>query len=239
MADPLSLGTALSVGTEIVQNAVNWGSQKRQNDFQLQLWHMNNEYNSPKNQMKRFVEAGLNPHLIYGQGSAGNSGSPPSTGQPPQVDLSTIGNAIKMYLDLKSLDTEIEGKAYDNVTKSNKAILSDWGIKGTDPSGLSIDQFHEDSLPPMVQEMIKKNRLLQKGLDKHDLDKQHSEFDLEQKRKMEFLNDDAKRRYDTYDILPDDPENVQFWKYVGKDIFGMKWPEFREFLLDYLPFRQK
>ncbi len=30
------------------------------------------EYNSPKQQMLRFQQAGLNPHLVYGQGSPGN-----------------------------------------------------------------------------------------------------------------------------------------------------------------------
>lgn len=34
------------------------------------------DWDSPINQMKRFKEAGLNPHLIYGQGTAGNQGQP-------------------------------------------------------------------------------------------------------------------------------------------------------------------
>lgn len=34
------------------------------------------EYNSPENQMLRFQKAGLNPHLIYGQGNPGNQASP-------------------------------------------------------------------------------------------------------------------------------------------------------------------
>lgn len=34
-----------------------------------------NEYNSPKNQMARYAEAGLNPALIYSQGNPGNQAS--------------------------------------------------------------------------------------------------------------------------------------------------------------------
>lgn len=34
------------------------------------------EYNSPKQQMKRFREAGLSPYLMYGQGTPGNMTSP-------------------------------------------------------------------------------------------------------------------------------------------------------------------
>lgn len=46
------------------------------NDQQLALWNLNNEYNSPVEQMKRFKEAGLNPMLAYTQGTPGNSSSP-------------------------------------------------------------------------------------------------------------------------------------------------------------------
>lgn len=31
------------------------------------MWHAQNAYNTPKAQMQRFSDAGLNPHLIYGQ----------------------------------------------------------------------------------------------------------------------------------------------------------------------------
>lgn len=39
----------------------------------VNMWNMQNQYNSPEAQMQRFMQAGLNPHLIYGQGTAGNS----------------------------------------------------------------------------------------------------------------------------------------------------------------------
>lgn len=39
----------------------------------LENWHMQNAYNTPEAQMKRFKDAGLNPNLIYGQGNAGNA----------------------------------------------------------------------------------------------------------------------------------------------------------------------
>lgn len=40
---------------------------KTQRADALSDWHMANEYNSPRAQMQRFQEAGLSPHLIYGQ----------------------------------------------------------------------------------------------------------------------------------------------------------------------------
>lgn len=38
-----------------------------QRQHALADWHMQNEYNSPAAQMKRYTDAGLNPNLIYGQ----------------------------------------------------------------------------------------------------------------------------------------------------------------------------
>lgn len=43
----------------------------------IQQWNAQNMYNSPEAQMARFQAAGLNPHLIYGQGSSGLASSPP------------------------------------------------------------------------------------------------------------------------------------------------------------------
>jgi len=39
----------------------------------LEMWHLQNLYNSPKSQMQRFSEAGLNPNLVYGRGTPGNA----------------------------------------------------------------------------------------------------------------------------------------------------------------------
>lgn len=43
----------------------------------VEMWNQQNMYNSPQAQMQRYMEAGLNPHLIYGQGTPGNAVSPP------------------------------------------------------------------------------------------------------------------------------------------------------------------
>lgn len=40
-----------------------------------EMWNLMNEYNSPAAQMERFRAAGLNPNLIYTQGTNGNAGS--------------------------------------------------------------------------------------------------------------------------------------------------------------------
>lgn len=53
----------------------------------LELLKYQLDYNTPKSQMARFGEAGLNPNLIYGQGDAGSMQSAPKYPdiQPPDV----------------------------------------------------------------------------------------------------------------------------------------------------------
>lgn len=50
----------------------------------LEMWRMQNDYNSPEAQMARYRSAGLNSHMIYGQGSPGNASTPPAY-QPPDI----------------------------------------------------------------------------------------------------------------------------------------------------------
>lgn len=53
----------------------NWEQQK-------DMWNAQNQYNTPSAQMSRYRDAGLNPNLIYGQGSNGNSTSIPTPATP-------------------------------------------------------------------------------------------------------------------------------------------------------------
>lgn len=55
------------------------------------------EYDSPANQMARFKAAGLNPHLIYGQGSSGNQGNPISIGNMPGANMGSVDASIPNY----------------------------------------------------------------------------------------------------------------------------------------------
>jgi len=54
--------------------------------YQRQVADRENEraYTTPKKQMERFKEAGLNPHLIYGQGTQASAGAQPAY-QAPEI----------------------------------------------------------------------------------------------------------------------------------------------------------
>lgn len=67
-------------------------------DKNLEMWEMQNQYNSPEQQMQRFEDAGLNKHMIYGQGTPGNATSMPTMSepsyQPPTLDYKGTRNPL-------------------------------------------------------------------------------------------------------------------------------------------------
>jgi len=106
----------------------------KQNKYNLDMWNMQNEYNSPKAQMERFGEAGLNPHLIYGKGTAGPAGqvaqSKPATAGDvkgtsiPNMQSTTRGfNAFKDIYNVQNTQAQTNNiKAQTNVN-NQEAIL--------------------------------------------------------------------------------------------------------------------
>lgn len=57
----------------VAQGVATGKLNKKNRAWQEDMWNKTNEYNSPQQQMARFKAAGLNPHLIYGQGNSGNA----------------------------------------------------------------------------------------------------------------------------------------------------------------------
>lgn len=81
------------------QNAANMKLAEYQNEWNYKMWQEQNVYNSPKQQMARFAEAGLNPNLIYGQGNSGNaSGFPQAVGYQQTEGISKFGNSISQII---------------------------------------------------------------------------------------------------------------------------------------------
>lgn len=114
-------------------------AQRREAELAYQrsvaMWHMQNAYNSPAEQMKRFGAAGLNPHLIYGQGSAGNSSSTPNY-QPPNIQYryaapaygAAVGSILPTLMavgtwmqNMKASEVEIRSKE-TNIDKAEQLI---------------------------------------------------------------------------------------------------------------------
>jgi len=75
-----------------IQHQVNRNLAKEEREWQEKMWHEQNLYNSPAQQMQRFREAGLNPNLIFGQGTPGNATELPHY-QRANVHTSGVGQA--------------------------------------------------------------------------------------------------------------------------------------------------
>lgn len=72
----------------------------------LEQWERANQYNAPIMQMQRFKDAGLNPHLIYGQGNPGNTATTLPKYQAPRPNYTyanpTAFNKLGDLMDIYS-----------------------------------------------------------------------------------------------------------------------------------------
>ena len=115
---------AANAGAQLLTNR----AQKRSNlemyntqrQDALADWNRQNQYNSPQAQMARFKEAGLNPHLIYGQMTTAQPIKTPEAKAPnyvaPQADPQDFNVLGRQYsLDAARLQNE-------NMEKTGKLI---------------------------------------------------------------------------------------------------------------------
>lgn len=78
--------------------AYNYLQKQQEQAYNLQLWQLTNEYNSPAAQMQRFQDAGLNPNLIYSQQNTAQAPSSASAAsfRPQNTAQKQQANAISM-----------------------------------------------------------------------------------------------------------------------------------------------
>jgi len=95
----------------------------RQRADALADWNRQNEYNSPSAQMQRYKDAGLSPHLIYGQTNTAPAVRSSTLDTPkalaPQFDQQTLFAPLQMELMKEQI----------NLTKANamkSASETDW-----------------------------------------------------------------------------------------------------------------
>lgn len=125
-----------------MQNAFQKAENERAYNRQVSLINQQNEYNSPYQQMQRLKEAGLNPNLIYGNGSA-NTGNQSSIAkyEPAHIQryqtnnaqglssfnnvLSNLGQNLLLAEQVRSLKLKNDGQEYLNrINRYNSDRLS-------------------------------------------------------------------------------------------------------------------
>lgn len=104
------LGAGASIASSLSNRSAVESSNRHNERLSWEQWHTTNRYNHPKEQMRRFREAGLNPNLIYGQ--MANVPPPAFVRSTPvpgiDIGMDKVANAIKDYstFDLQRASTE-------------------------------------------------------------------------------------------------------------------------------------
>lgn len=144
-SDALIAGGA-NVTSSLINAASSSIQNKRQRKFteylydkqykdNLDFWNMQNEYNSPLQQVARLQEAGLNPALIYGQSSGGAAGTAGSIRSPeakmPEFRTPQWGDVFGSIIPTISQLYDIEAKkqTIDNLKEDNKVKKQDALLK--------------------------------------------------------------------------------------------------------------
>lgn len=108
---------AETFGTSLIGSASHLPATLLQRHWQLQDEARYNEYNSPKEQMKRFRDAGLNPNLIYGQTSSMQGA------QAPRPESRTEG--MSAYMNMELLRQQVRIARADASIRENDKEISD------------------------------------------------------------------------------------------------------------------
>lgn len=136
-------GIASSLINILGQNYINNRNIEEQRRAQAQAqeyWYQQQEYNSPKNQVARIQEAGLNPDMLYGQSSSGVAGNAPTPAQtinPPTLNpyfldpmtasniSKNISEIAKNKADAKKSNSDANLAEEQALTEKEKRVFQD------------------------------------------------------------------------------------------------------------------
>ena len=148
-----------------------------ENQYAIDMFNRTNAYNTPSQQMKRFREAGLNPNLMYGNGSAasGNADMPsaPSSGTAAKAEYPGIGN-----LGASAYQAYGESLQFKSIEANNAR---------TQAETLNIKQ---DTLNAEVEHLIKLEKLWADSRDNYVKDSTLPEIIREKKLSVNKLQQD-------------------------------------------------
>lgn len=179
-----SLGAGLlGAGTSILGNVLGFGSQQSTNKANMELakyqyarnvemWNMQNDYNTPLNQRKRIEAAGFNPNLVYGHGSLVNTSS-----SSPQY----IAPNLQAYTDFKN-----SGDSFVNNYLSTRSNLA------------SVDNVKADTAKK-YEEVLEKRSQSWKNLSEVALNQEKASYQKRLTELQELLNQFEKSKAVYYD----------------------------------------
>lgn len=188
-----------------------------QQQYAVDNWTRENNYNRPEEQMKRLKDAGLNPDLIYGNGAAGLQAGPtaaPTAPSAPMAQTVSMSNpiaegaqaalAINQAKKAKAegvgqtIENEFNQKTLEDRIKSI-ALQNGWTKQQTDKA---LEETQ--NLQQQYGVLVAQQNLL--STDRQIRDKELAAFDEEFSKRMREYNDrhnlskeEYRRLRDTYD----------------------------------------
>jgi|GEM_PF-5050930 len=151
--------SAIPVVGGMIEGAMNNASNKkiaRENrEFSLEMWNRNNEYNTPLAQMQRLKEAGLNPNLMYGQGTTGNSSAPAKAdgANPTQYKLNFL-EAAQLHQQQKLNEQSIQlqkSQTELNHAQAQKVNAETANTHANTQNTTETMQFNRESRPKILE----------------------------------------------------------------------------------------
>lgn len=119
------IGSFVGQGVNAISTAV---TNKRNRQFQRDMWDRTNLYNSPMEQRKRMEAAGFNPNMMYGHGTVANTASPVNVPDAiaPKFDVSSVTDELIKYQNLRNMkatEKQIDSQTALNEQARQKSIL--------------------------------------------------------------------------------------------------------------------
>lgn len=145
---------------EIAKYQAQWQQQENEKAYQrsLNMWNLQNEYNSPTQQMARIRAAGLNPNLVYGNGVTGNSAGSTPQYEPAKFNAPTmqsyrgwnlgISDAISQFLTYRTAKAQV-----DNMEAQNGLIRQQTATEATRQANIAASTSRSEFDLNMAKEL--------------------------------------------------------------------------------------
>lgn len=174
MANADIISSLIGAGSSLVSNIFGMNNQNKANKTNIQLqreqnawnekmWNLNNEYNTPVQQVQRLKDAGLNVGLMYsnGHGDVGNSSAPANNTAPARVE--PIGSPLSGVVDsfTQVFDRLLAQKTAESTIKLNDAkALNELSQSKLNKAARNKISFEIEKYLPSIMGVNKSQQLL-------------------------------------------------------------------------------
>ena len=121
-------GGIIGLGADIIGGAVGNRARRKEVDRAFrrskEMFDYQNRYNTPAKQMERLKQAGLNPALMYGQGTTGNAQGFPQQAPAQQMNVAGANSLASALMFSQVEKTKAETDSLRGITLEAKARIA-------------------------------------------------------------------------------------------------------------------